>query len=198
MAGGGGGAWKVAYADFVTAMMAFFMVMWLVSQDQKVKDSVAKYFVDPVGFSLSGSSNRPKDAAGVFDSEFNGQVPGAKSRTSGRGRGTMRSRENMEGETSMVADSIMEDTEKSQKWMGEAKRQLDAAKDTPAVQAGNVTEIEAAKMLLARKLRQQFQSEAIGATEGVYQDLVSASLNRVDFDELAEELIRSSMEEDEE
>jgi flagellar motor protein MotB len=37
MAGGGGGAWKVAYADFVTAMMAFFMVMWLVSQDQKVK-----------------------------------------------------------------------------------------------------------------------------------------------------------------
>jgi len=195
MAGGGGGAWKVAYADFVTAMMAFFMVMWLVSQDQKVKDSVAKYFVDPVGFSLSGSSNRPKDAAGVFESEFSGQVPGAKSRTSGRGRGTMRSRENMEGETSMVADSIMEDTENSQKWMGEAKRQLAAAKNTPAVQAGNVTEIEAAKMLLSRKLRQQFQSEAIGATEGVYQDLVSASLNRVDFDELAEELIRSSMEE---
>lgn len=198
MAGGGGGAWKVAYADFVTAMMAFFMVMWLVSQDQKVKDSVAKYFVDPVGFSLSGSSNRPKDAAGVFDSEFNGQVPGAKNRTSGRGRGTMRSRENMEGETSMVADSIMEDTEKNQKWMGEAKRQLAAAKNTPAVQTGNVTEIEAAKMLLSRKLRQQFQSEAIGATEGVYQDLVSASLNRVDFDELAEELIRSSMEQTEE
>ncbi len=110
----------------------------------------------------------------------------------------MRSRENMEGETSMVADSIMEDTEKNQKWMGEAKRQLAAAKNTPAVQAGNVTEVEAAKMLLARKLRQQFQSEAIGATEGVYQDLVSASLNRVDFDELAEELIRSSMEQTEE
>lgn len=196
MAGGGGGAWKVAYADFVTAMMAFFMVMWLVSQDQKVKDSVAKYFVDPVGFSLSGSSSRPKDSAGVFDSEFSGQVPGAKNRTSGRGRGTMRSRENIEGETSMVADSIMEDTEKNQKWMGEAKRQLDAARNTPAVQAGNVTEIEAAKMLLSRKLRQQFQSEAIGATEGVYQDLVSASLNRVDFDELAEELIRSTMEEE--
>jgi hypothetical protein len=33
------------------------------------------------------------------------------------------------------------------------------------------------------------------STEGVYQDLVSASLNRVDFDELAEEVIRSSMEE---
>ena len=79
---GGGGAWKVAYADFVTAMMAFFMVMWLVAQDQKVKDSVAKYFVDPVGFSLSGSSTQPASAAGLFESEFNGQVPGAKSRTS--------------------------------------------------------------------------------------------------------------------
>jgi chemotaxis protein MotB len=42
-----GGAWKVAYADFVTAMMAFFLVMWLVSQNQEVKASVANYFRDP-------------------------------------------------------------------------------------------------------------------------------------------------------
>jgi chemotaxis protein MotB len=34
MAGGGGGAWKVAYADFVTAMMAFFLVMWIVAREQ--------------------------------------------------------------------------------------------------------------------------------------------------------------------
>ena len=39
MAGKGGGAWKVAYADFVTAMMAFFMVMWLVGQNDKLKNS---------------------------------------------------------------------------------------------------------------------------------------------------------------
>jgi chemotaxis protein MotB len=47
MAGHGGGAWKVAYADFVTAMMAFFMVMWLTSQKPDVKQSVAQYFRDP-------------------------------------------------------------------------------------------------------------------------------------------------------
>ena len=47
MAGHGGGAWKVAYADFVTAMMAFFMVMWLVGQNKEVKESVASYFKDP-------------------------------------------------------------------------------------------------------------------------------------------------------
>jgi chemotaxis protein MotB len=46
-----GGAWKVAYADFVTAMMAFFLVMWLVGQTDAVKASVAGYFQDPVGFS---------------------------------------------------------------------------------------------------------------------------------------------------
>jgi chemotaxis protein MotB len=194
MAGGGGGAWKVAYADFVTAMMAFFMVMWLVSQDQKVKDSVAKYFVDPVGFSLSGSSDRPKDAAGLFEQEFNGQVPGAKNRTSGRGRGTMRSRENQDSETTMVADSIMEEPVNSEQWRGEAEKQLAAAKNSPAVQSGTVSETEAAKVLLARKMRQQFTSEAMKSTEGVYRDLVSASLNRVDFDELAEEVLRSSLE----
>jgi chemotaxis protein MotB len=42
-----GGAWKVAYADFVTAMMAFFLVMWLVSQSAEVKENVAGYFRDP-------------------------------------------------------------------------------------------------------------------------------------------------------
>jgi chemotaxis protein MotB len=47
MAGKGGGAWKVAYADFVTAMMAFFMVMWLTAQKPEVKQAVAGYFRDP-------------------------------------------------------------------------------------------------------------------------------------------------------
>jgi chemotaxis protein MotB len=49
MAGKGGGAWKVAYADFVTAMMAFFMVMWLVGQKEDVKEAIAQYFEDPYG-----------------------------------------------------------------------------------------------------------------------------------------------------
>ncbi len=44
---GSGGAWKVAYADFVTAMMAFFLVMWLVGQDKPVKEAIAQYFRDP-------------------------------------------------------------------------------------------------------------------------------------------------------
>lgn len=46
-----GGAWKVAYADFVTAMMAFFLVMWLVAQNSATKASIAGYFTDPGVFS---------------------------------------------------------------------------------------------------------------------------------------------------
>lgn len=42
-----GGAWKVAYADFVTAMMALFLVLWLASQDQKIKEAVARSFRNP-------------------------------------------------------------------------------------------------------------------------------------------------------
>ncbi|MCE9527028.1 MAG: flagellar motor protein MotB [Planctomycetales bacterium] len=47
MAGKGGGAWKVAYADFVTAMMAFFLVMWITAQSPKVKKAIAHSFTDP-------------------------------------------------------------------------------------------------------------------------------------------------------
>ena len=44
-----GGAWKVAYADFVTAMMALFIVLWLMNADPEVKKAVAGYFNDPTG-----------------------------------------------------------------------------------------------------------------------------------------------------
>ncbi len=45
-----GGAWKVAYADFVTAMMALFIVLWLMNASQEVQRDVAGYFRDPKGF----------------------------------------------------------------------------------------------------------------------------------------------------
>ncbi|BBR52203.1 MULTISPECIES: flagellar motor protein MotB [Pseudomonas] len=51
-----GGAWKIAFADFATAMMAFFLVLWLLSTatpEQKL--AIAGYFKDPIGFSESGT-----------------------------------------------------------------------------------------------------------------------------------------------
>ena len=59
-----GGAWKVAYADFVTAMMSLFIVLWLLSSsNETVKKSVAGYFNDPKGTSAMEGSSR----AGVAD-----------------------------------------------------------------------------------------------------------------------------------
>lgn len=56
-----GGAWKVAYADFVTAMMAFFMVMWIMGMDQPTREVIAGYFKDPVGF----THNTPKSKVNI-------------------------------------------------------------------------------------------------------------------------------------
>jgi chemotaxis protein MotB len=52
-----GGAWKVAYADFVTALMALFIVLWLLNTNKPVREAVAGYFKDPEGTSQKIGSN---------------------------------------------------------------------------------------------------------------------------------------------
>ena len=72
----GGGAWKVAYADFVTAMMALFIVLWLSSQDQRIKEAVARAFAHPfssvtkdsVGIIPNKETQAMKSTEGNFDS----------------------------------------------------------------------------------------------------------------------------------
>jgi len=57
-AGRHGGAWKVAYADFVTAMMALFIVLWLMSSSEQVKKAVGGYFQDPKGYAKQTGSSQ--------------------------------------------------------------------------------------------------------------------------------------------
>jgi len=52
-----GGAWKVAYADFVTAMMSLFIVLWLLNSSKQVQDAVGGYFKDPTGTSRKVGTN---------------------------------------------------------------------------------------------------------------------------------------------
>src|ERR1700749_3031132 len=71
-----GGAWKVAYADFTTAMMALFIVLWLTSQDQRIKDAVERAFRNPfssvtkdsVGIIPSKDAQAVRSSSGNFDS----------------------------------------------------------------------------------------------------------------------------------
>lgn len=73
MAGGGGGAWKVAYADFVTAMMAFFLVMWITAQNKAVKESVAQYFENPLG---TAEEARATSVHGIPGASAKAELPG--------------------------------------------------------------------------------------------------------------------------
>jgi chemotaxis protein MotB len=67
-----GGAWKVAYADFVTAMMALFMVLWISAQDKEILIATSQYFQNPFRSPIEASSgvmpfntNRSSDSSGL-------------------------------------------------------------------------------------------------------------------------------------
>jgi chemotaxis protein MotB len=82
-----GGAWKVAYADFVTAMMALFIVLWLINMSKPVRQAIAGYFQDPsgtgakLGTSADGPGEKvatPKDDMAKLKQELEhaiGQMP---------------------------------------------------------------------------------------------------------------------------
>jgi chemotaxis protein MotB len=71
-----GGAWKVAYADFVTAMMALFLLLWLTAQDKKIKEAVERAFRNPfsavnkesTGIIPNKDTSQQSKAKGNFDS----------------------------------------------------------------------------------------------------------------------------------
>jgi chemotaxis protein MotB len=61
-----GGAWKIAYADFVTAMMAFFLLMWLIgSTAEGDRKGIAEYFQTPLRVAMAGGSGSG-DASSVI------------------------------------------------------------------------------------------------------------------------------------
>ena len=66
-----GGAWKVAYADFVTAMMSLFIVLWLMNTSQKVRQAVAGYFNDPRGKSTQTGTDQAGSSENLALTEKN-------------------------------------------------------------------------------------------------------------------------------
>jgi chemotaxis protein MotB len=73
-----GGAWKVAYADFVTAMMAFFLVMWIVAQSAQTRAAVASYFRDPGLFDAAARQGLLNGSASGVSAETPVNVDAAK------------------------------------------------------------------------------------------------------------------------
>ncbi len=71
-----GGAWKVAFADFMTAMMAFFLVMWLVGQKPEVREAVGGWFRDPGKYQIKGSTGVLRGSRGIIPTRDSS--PGSK------------------------------------------------------------------------------------------------------------------------
>src|SRR5690349_18445609 len=64
--GAHGGSWKIAYADFITAMMSFFLVMWLISvvPHEELK-GIAEYFRMPLRVALTGGPNNSAETSAI-------------------------------------------------------------------------------------------------------------------------------------
>ncbi|MBP3960891.1 hypothetical protein J8F10_37190 [Gemmata sp. G18] len=182
MAKGGGGSWKVAYADFVTAMMAFFLVMWIGAQDVKVRQSVANYFVDP-----SGVSKKPANAGAVLDSPVSGPVPENVKVEGGRGSrspgGDVPS-----PSTAAVINWIKGDPKRYQHWKSEAQRCRVAANSQKAV-----NQTQSPEEVASNQLTSLLSTEVAGSipkdTPDVYKDLLFGSFKEINWKQAAEVLL---------
>lgn len=64
-----GGSWKVAYADFVTALMAFFIVLWILGQSEQIRNMVSSYFKDPGAFNFITGKRTVPVKIDIFENE---------------------------------------------------------------------------------------------------------------------------------
>ena len=80
-----GGAWKVAYADFVTAMMALFMVLWISAQDKKILIATSRYFQNPFKAALAATAGvLPFDTNKIAKDEGNEEASGSDTNSNKR------------------------------------------------------------------------------------------------------------------
>jgi chemotaxis protein MotB len=132
--GGSHGSWKVAYADFMTAMMAFFIVMWILASSAEVKEAVAAYFNSPESFNIfTGVQTAPVT---LFDNPA-AKKPG-KGGGSGQGQGSFQF--SFGGDSTGVKDSVKADA----KLVAALKDSANAAKDVE--NTGNQIKNEFQKM----------------------------------------------------
>jgi chemotaxis protein MotB len=189
MAGKGGGAWKVAYADFVTAMMAFFLVMWLCAQDQKVKETVADYFLDPFGGAKLGLSTRPNHFGSISGGPNTGSVPEADSVPHGRGRNPYVAHDDASIATKWVADWLHRDQKAGDHWRKQAQRAREDAFKTKSAGFRSKSNAQAAVRQLSEQMREEITRQMPVSTNRLYQDLLAEVISRINWDELAEDLL---------
>jgi len=181
MAGKGGGSWKVAYADFVTAMMAFFLVMWIGAQDVKVRQSVANYFIDP-----SGVPKSPKSTGSITDAPDPGSVPAPSGSTRGPGVRPIANGPPSPS-TKAVIDWIDTDEKRTAYWKQKAA-QARASANTKQAQNDNLNPDERARQNLSTQLRSVLVENVPNSVPDVYRDLIFGSFKEVNWEQVAEHI----------
>jgi flagellar motor protein MotB len=194
MAAGGGGAWKVAYADFVTAMMAFFLVMWLVTQDKQVKESVARYFTDPSGFYQIGTNKKPTESGAIFEQQNMGKVPGKNYQIAGRGRGSHTDYGQGEAETAAITETIMADPEQAKYWREQTRRQRENAAHSDDVRQKYRTIEDATRMQLALQIEHEMLERIPRDLDPMHRELLMTAMNHVDWTGVADEVLSQGAE----
>lgn len=127
-----GGAWKVAYADFVTAMMAFFLLMWLLGGSSHfVREGIADYFNNPAGMQgPGGASTSMIKLGGAMDvprSNLQKQKPSEETQKSFQMKDNT---DDHSKETTPAAKASEEEKQKDQKRLDELLQQLKKAIET--------------------------------------------------------------------
>jgi len=189
VAGKGGGAWKVAYADFITALMAFFLVMWICTQDQKIKQAVAHYFMDPAGGTPIGASSKPSKSGAIFNAMSQGAVPESQNVALGRGRNSHTRKVESSQATKRIADWLHANDEKGKYWQDQAKRAVELASAAPEVRNKSASQHDVAVRILAKQMRDEMTQSVVEKTTDLHQELLFEALAEVNWDELAEDLI---------
>jgi chemotaxis protein MotB len=189
VAGKGGGAWKVAYADFVTAMMAFFLVMWIVGQDQKVRKAVSDYFGDPFAVN-NGVSKSPYRAGSLFDTLRTGTVPDADRAALGKGRHSHTTHGEKSRITQLVTDWLHRDDEALTQWKDKARLELSRVAPPKDADKRKIDEAEeVAIRRLTMRISDEIRKDVPPELKGIYYELLDEAIKTVNWREVAEDLL---------
>jgi flagellar motor protein MotB len=190
VAKGGGGAWKVAYADFVTAMMAFFLVMWLCAQNTEVKKSVSDYFNDPTGIMQGGDGHKKPNRTGSVTPHLGtGSVPLHEKVALGKGRKAYSSTRFINPATRLIRDWLHQDEKANQYWNKQVEDQLVSARRSKETKEKGVPANDIAVRRLAAQLKDELVGEIPAKSTGIYRELLLEALGEVNWTELAEDLV---------
>ncbi len=179
----------MAYADFVTAMMAFFLVMWICGQDQSVRRAVSYYFNDPFNSSQMPFSKKSTRFGAMLEQSDPGNVPLAENVALGHGRNPYLRKEPNSVCTKLVSDWIHSDKTAKTYWPEQARRQRDLARWAANDADNNEAAERTALRELTRQLKEEIKRDLPARLTNPYRDLLAEAVAEVNWTELAEDLL---------